>query len=73
MPAPVFVTSTTMTAGYQLIHGQFLPLIREGDAFTGSMNLALTLFVVLSVSTLLVMAASRWLAVLAAGAKANAS
>lgn len=65
----IFVTSTTMTAGYQLIHNQFLPLIREGDAFTGSMNLALTLFVVLSVSTLLVMAASRWLAVLAAGAK----
>jgi carbon starvation protein len=67
----IFVTSTTMTAGYQLIHGQFLPLIREGDAFTGSMNLALTLFVVVSVSTLLVMAASRWLAVLAAGAKAT--
>lgn len=64
----VFVTSTTMTAGYQLIHGQFLPLMKE-DAFTGGMNLALTLFVVVSVSTLLVMAASRWLAVLASGVK----
>jgi carbon starvation protein len=64
----VFVTSTTMTAGYQLIHGQFLPQMRE-DAFTGGLNMGLTLFVVVSVSTLLVMAASRWLAVLAAGVK----
>lgn len=62
----IFVTSTTMTAAYQLIKGSFLPKIRE-DALTGVLNLGLTLFVVLSVSLLLLMAISRWLAVMAAG------
>jgi carbon starvation protein len=62
-----FVTTTTMTAAYQLIWApnQFPELLRVGKVTTFWLNVGLTLFVVVSVSSLLVMAAARWLAVLA--------
>ncbi len=59
----LFVTATTMTAGAQMVSVQFPSLIKQGQALTGWLNIALTIFVVASVGTLLLMAASRWVAV----------
>jgi carbon starvation protein len=62
----LFVTATTMTAGYQMAH-QFLRMMEvEATRWTGVLNLALTVFVVACVMTLLLMAAARWLAVVRA-------
>jgi carbon starvation protein len=59
----LFVTATTMTAGYQMIRYQFPDLIKAGREATGYMSIALTIFVMASVGSLLVMAVSRWLTV----------
>lgn len=61
-----FVTSTTMTAGYQLGR-QFMDMINTGhgeQVQKGVLNLSLMLFVIISVSLLLLIAVSRWVAVL---------
>jgi carbon starvation protein len=59
----LFVTATTMTAGYQMAH-QFIGMMSaEATRWTGVLNLSLTVFVVACVLTLLLMAAGRWLAV----------
>jgi carbon starvation protein len=60
----LFVTSTTLTAGAQLIGVQFPDMISKGQVLKGSLNIALTLFVIACVGMLLLMAASRWVAVL---------
>jgi carbon starvation protein len=60
----LFVTSTTMTAGANLVFLQFPKVIKAGNTVTGILNIALTVFVVVSVATLLLLAASRWIAVL---------
>jgi carbon starvation protein len=60
----LFVTATTMTAGYQMAH-LFIDMMRtEATVWTGVLNLSLTVFVVASVLTLLLMAVARWIAVL---------
>ena len=59
----VFVTATTMTAGANMIFSQFPAMIRSGQKFTGYLNIVLTLFVILCVGTLLLIAASRWVGV----------
>jgi carbon starvation protein len=72
----VWVCSTTLTAGVQLVNGRFAELIEKGRAmvaagdaagnkliFTGQMNTGLTLFVMTSVGALLLWCAARWLAV----------
>jgi carbon starvation protein len=58
----MFVTATTMTASAELINNQFIPIIKI-DALKGTLNIALTLFVVVSVSLLLLIAIARWLVV----------
>jgi carbon starvation protein len=58
-----FVTTTTMTAGLQLVTIQFPQTIREGQLASGALNIALTVFVVTCVSTLLLLAAARWIGV----------
>jgi carbon starvation protein len=60
----LFVTSTTMTAGTKMLFQQFLPMINEGKRVTGLLNFILTLFVVISVALLLLMAFARWVSVL---------
>jgi carbon starvation protein len=60
----LFVTATTLTAGTQMVGVQFPAMIRQGDVWKGSLNIALTVFVVTSVGTLLLMAVVRWVAVL---------
>jgi carbon starvation protein len=54
----LFVTTTTMTAGY-LMAQQFIQM----DSVRGYLNLGLTLFVVITVMLLLLLALSRWIAV----------
>jgi carbon starvation protein len=61
----VFVTATTMTAAAQLVGIQFPDMIRAGKVLTGWLNIGLTLFVVLCVVLLLLMAVARWIAALA--------
>jgi carbon starvation protein len=60
----LFVTATTMTAGAEMIGIQFPALIQAGQVWKGAVNIALTVFVIVSVGLLLLMAASRWIAVL---------
>jgi len=59
-----FVTVTTMTAGYNMVNVQFPAVIASGQTVTGTLNIILTVFVIVSVGTLLLIAVSRWLAVL---------
>ena len=61
----LFVTATTMTAAAQLVGIQFPDMIRSGKVLTGWLNIGLTLFVVLCVALLLLMAVARWVAALA--------
>jgi carbon starvation protein len=61
----LFVTATTMTAGAQLVGYQFPAKIAAGQHFLGWLNIGLTLFVMCSVGMLLLLAASRWIAVIA--------
>ena len=61
----LFVTATTMSAGSQLVTTQFPKLISRGDVLTGWLNIALTVFVMVCVGLLLLIAASRCVAVIA--------
>ncbi len=70
----LFVTATTMTAGAQMVSVQFPAMIQTGipeKVLTGWLNIALTIFVVASVLTLLLMAAGRWVAVVSGLAPAR--
>src|SRR5262249_40929081 len=63
----LFVIATTMTAGPQMVGYQSPAMIqpRQPDlVWKGVVNIALTVFVMASVGTLLLMAVSRWVAVL---------
>jgi carbon starvation protein len=63
-----FVTATTMTAGYQLIHRWAVTLVPYSDtALKGVLNIAFSVFIIVSVLTLLLIAASNWLAALRFG------
>jgi carbon starvation protein len=61
----LFVTSTTMSAGFIMVNYQFPEMIEKGNKLQGYLNIALTVFVMASVGALLLMAVSRWIAVLA--------
>src|SRR5262245_46420972 len=70
----LFVTSTTMTAGAKMLFEQFPDMIDRGHklgnqslVWTGRLSQFLTVFVVLSVALLLLMAAARWMAVMMGG------
>jgi carbon starvation protein len=56
----LFVIATTMTAGVQMCSGKFIDLMRQGQVLTGAMSLAMTIFVITCVATLLLLAVSRW-------------
>jgi hypothetical protein len=60
----LFVTATTMTAGTQMVTGRFPDMIQKGEVFRGWLNIALALFVMVSVGSLLLLAVSRWVGVL---------
>ncbi len=60
----LFVTTTTLTAGAQMIP-QFMNLIHQGvwGPLKGALNIGLMVFVMACVAALLLLAVSRWLAV----------
>jgi carbon starvation protein len=58
----LFVTATTMSAGV-IMTQNFYGMIEAGQWLRGSLNLGLTLFVMVSVSFILLLAASRWIGV----------
>ncbi|HTQ38328.1 MAG TPA: carbon starvation protein A [Pirellulales bacterium] len=64
----LFVITTTMTAGYQLIGGRFHNDWADGWAkhnyallIKGGLNIALTIFMMAAVTTILLQAVTRWL------------
>jgi carbon starvation protein len=59
----LFVTATTMTAGGILVGRSFPAMIERGEVVKGVLNIAVTIFVITCVLTLLLLAVSRWLAV----------
>lgn len=60
----LFVISTTMTAGVQMCSGKFVDLMRKPETMlTGALSLAMTVFVMTCVTTLLILAVSRWIMV----------
>jgi carbon starvation protein len=67
----LFVTATTMTAGAEMVGSQFPAMIQAGWVWKGVLNIALTVFVMVSVGTLLLLAVSRWLVVLGGLAQAR--
>jgi carbon starvation protein len=60
----IFVTTTTMTAGVQLVGGQWPVLYRQGRGIQATLNIGLTVFVIASVGSLMILAVSRWILVL---------
>jgi carbon starvation protein len=61
----LFVSATTLTAGAEMVGVQFPALISAGQQWKGTINIALTVFVITCVAALLLLAVSRWIAVLA--------
>jgi carbon starvation protein len=59
----LFVVSTTLTAGVQLVGWSFPAMYATGQPLKATLCIVLTVFVMVSVGTLLLMAASRWVAV----------
>ena len=59
----LFVTTTTMSAGVVMTR-RFWDQITKDKVLSGSLNLGLTLFVMVSVGFIVLLAASRWLAVM---------
>jgi carbon starvation protein len=69
----VWVTTTTMTAGVQLVTVSFPDMIiNKGKVVSGYLNIAFTVFVIACVLTLLLLAVSRWLYVLRTRASVEA-
>jgi carbon starvation protein len=59
----LFVISTTMSAGVKMVGVSFPAMYAAGQTVKAALCIALTVFVMASVMTLLLMAASRWVAV----------
>jgi carbon starvation protein len=59
----LFVCSTTLTAATQMILVRFPAVYAEGKEITAVLNISLTLFVIVTVGTVVVMAAGRWIGV----------
>lgn len=63
----LFVTATTMTAAAEMVSTRFPAMMSSGQTgliVKGTLSLVMTIFVVTCVTTLLLLAVSRWLAVL---------
>src|SRR5262249_31113905 len=64
----LFVIASTMTAGYRMITGQFMNLVTDGwrqndpaKWIKGGINIALTVFIIAAVATILFQAMTRWI------------
>jgi carbon starvation protein len=56
----LFVSATTLTAGAEMVGQVFPAMISAGQVLKGTLNLALTIFVMVCVAALLLLAVSRW-------------
>jgi carbon starvation protein len=61
----LFVMTTTLSAGALMLGQQFPVLIQKGQYWTGYLSMAFTLLVIALVGSLLLIAVSRWILVLA--------
>lgn len=68
----LFVTSTTLTAGKIMVARQLENMKAGKDVTVNALNMGLTIFVVLSVVTLLLLAAAKWLATVRRNARSAA-
>ncbi len=59
----LFVITTTLTAGAEMVSKRFPAMIASGQALKGILCMVLTIFVIACVLALLVLAVGRWLAV----------
>lgn len=62
----LFVSATTMTAAYEMVGTRFPAMIQSGKpslVLKGTVSLPLTIFVIVCVLTLLLLALSRWISV----------
>jgi carbon starvation protein len=57
----LFVTATTMTAAVQMVTIHFPAMINKGLVLKGALSMAMTIFVIACVGSLLLLALSRWL------------
>jgi carbon starvation protein len=64
----LFVIASTVTAGYRMITGQFFNLVTDGlhqhdpaKWIKGAINIALTVFILAAVATILFQALTRWI------------
>jgi carbon starvation protein len=56
----LFITTTAMWGGWQMVGVQFPAMIHDGQVWTGVVNMALTVFVMICAALLLLLAVSRW-------------
>ena len=59
----LFVTATTMTAAAEMVGTRFPAMIQGGQVLKGGLSMAMTIFVIACVGTLLLLAMSRWIMV----------
>ncbi len=63
----LFVTTTTLTAGQIMVRNQLTNIENGTQVSINAMNMGLTLFVIISVCSLLMIAAARWITVAISG------
>ncbi len=59
----LFVTATTLTAAVEMVGVRFPAMIRGGQVLKGGLSMAMTIFVIACVGTLLLLSMSRWILV----------
>jgi hypothetical protein len=60
----LFVLTTTSAAGFYEITGKFANMIKAGQVLRGSLNISLTVMLLVCAAVILASAAARWLATL---------
>jgi carbon starvation protein len=60
----LFVLTTTTTAGYYEITGKFWSMVKAGAVLKGSLNIGLTMMLLVCAAVILASACARWLAML---------
>jgi carbon starvation protein len=65
----LFVTTTTLTAGKLMVQAQYANIQLGTKVSTNALNMGLTIFIILLVSSMLLTCVSRWIVVLRLGSK----
>jgi carbon starvation protein len=56
----LFVSATTLTAGAEMVGQRFPGMIAKGKVLKGALNMTMTVFVIVCVAVLLLLAVTRW-------------